>query len=139
MDTSIYSNLSWLHILVAAIAYFALGAVWYSPLFGKKWVAYHQIDINQPNARQGMVVIMTVSFIWMFIISAALAVLVGRLGMTEALSGAKLGLFTGLCFSAASVSINHLYLKKPMGLHMIDGMYHVVGQIIVAVILCTWR
>src|SRR5689334_16035276 len=99
-----FSELNWLHILVAAIAYFALGAIWYSALFGKRWVAYHNIDINQADAKKGVAAIMFGSFIWMFIVSAAMAVLVNRLGLTEAISGVKLGLLTGICFSAAAIS-----------------------------------
>src|SRR3982750_531331 len=105
MDAS-FSDLNWLHIFVAALGYFVLGALWYSPLFGKKWVMYHKIDINAADAKKGMAVIMIGSFVWMFISSAALGYLVYRLGLTEVISGLKLGLFTGICFSAAAISIN---------------------------------
>jgi hypothetical protein len=138
MDTSFLSHLNWLHILVAAIAYFVLGAIWYSALFQKKWVAYHEVQMNAPDAKKGVAAIMIGSFIWMFIISFALAVLVYRLNLNNAMSGIKLGLFTGLCFSAAAISITYLYLKKPAGLHLIDGLYHIAGQIIAAIILCVW-
>ncbi len=139
MDTTVLSNLNWLHVLVAAIAYFMLGAVWYSPLFGKKWVAYQGIDVNNPDAKSGMGAIMAGSFILMAIATIALAVLVERLQLTQAISGVKLGLLTGLCFSATAISITYLYIKKPLGLHFIDGGYHIVGQIVAAIILCVWR
>lgn len=139
MDTTIFSNLNWLHILVAALAYFVLGALWYSPLFGKKWVAYQNIDMNAPDARKGVAGIMLGSFLWMLVTTIGLAIIVNRLALTEAMSGVKWGLLTGVCFSAAALSITYLYVKKPLGLHLIDGLYHVVGQIISAVILCVWR
>jgi hypothetical protein len=139
MDTSIFSNLNWLHILVAAIAYFALGSIWYSALFGKRWVAYQNINMNDPNARKGVAGIMFGSFVWMFIITIGLAIIVYRLGLTEASSGLKWGLLTGICFSAAAISISYLYVKKPAGLHFIDCLYHIIGQIIAAVILCVWH
>src|SRR5438309_1250903 len=96
MDASNFSNLNWLHVLVAALGYFVLGALWYSPLFGKRWVAYHQININAADARKGVAAIMFGSFIWMFITSAALAVIVSRLHLFQVSSGIKLGLLTGL-------------------------------------------
>ncbi len=139
MDTSFFSELNWLHILVAAIAYFLLGAIWYSPLFGKRWIAYQKIDMNDPEAKKGAATIMFFSFIIMFLTTIGLAVLVFRLELEEAMSGIKLGLFTGLLFSAAAISISYLYVKKPLGLHLIDGLYHVLGQVIAAVILCIWR
>lgn len=139
MDTTIFSNLNWLHILVAALAYFALGSIWYAPLFGKKWVAYQNIDMNAPDAKKGVALIMFGSFVWMLIAVTGLAIIVYRLNLTEVLSGVKWGLLTGICFSAAAISITYLYTKKPLGLHLIDGLYHVIGQIIAAVILCVWK
>lgn len=139
MDTTILSNLNWLHVLVAALAYFVLGGVWYSALFQKKWIAYQNIDMNNPDGKKGVGVIMFFSFILMFLVTVGLAVLVSRMGLTSAQSGIKLGLFTGILFSACAVSIGYLYTKKPSGLHLIDGLYHVVGQVIAAVILCIWK
>ena len=139
MDTSIFSNLDWLHILVAALAYFVLGAIWYSPLFGKQWIAYQKIDMNDPEAKKGAATIMIFSFIWMIFTTIGLAILVYRLDLTTAMSGIKLGLLTGVCFSFAAISVTYLYIKKPLGLHLIDGLYHVVGQIAAAVILCVWQ
>jgi hypothetical protein len=139
MDSTNFSDLNWLHILVAAIAYFALGAVWYSALFQKKWIAYQKIDMNDPNGKKGVGAIMAGSFVWMFISTLALAMLINRLGVHEIMSGIKIGAFTGICFSAAAISVTYLYIKKPAGLHFIDGLYHVVGQIIAAVILVAWQ
>ena len=139
MDTSFLSSLPWLHILVAAIAYFALGAIWYSALFGKTWVSYQKIDMNAPDAKKGTGAIMFGSFIWMFITTIGLAIIVNRLNLNNAMSGVKWGLLTGVCFSAAAISISYLYVKKPTGLHLIDYLYHVLGQIIACVILCVWR
>jgi Protein of unknown function (DUF1761) len=140
MNSDILSNLNWLHILVAAIAYFALGAIWYSFLFQKQWIRYHNIDMNNPNGRKGVGAIMFMSFILMFLVTVGLAILIYRGAINGgATSGVKLGLTTGVFFSAATISITYLYLKRPLGLHFIDGLYHVVGQVIAAVILCVWQ
>lgn len=139
MDSGIFSNINWLHVLVAAIAYFALGAIWYSFLFNKKWIAYHNIDVNQADAKKGAGAIMFGSFILMFIATIGLAIIVSRLQLNQFSSGVKWGLLTGVCFSATAISISYLYVKKPSGLHLIDGSYHIVGQIIAAVILSCWH
>ena len=140
MNADILSSFNWLHILVAAIAYFALGAIWYSFLFQKQWVRYHNIDMNNPDGRKGVGAIMFLSFILMFLITVGLEILIYRGGINGgAMSGVKLGLTTGILFSATAISITYLYLKRPAGLHFIDGLYHVVGQVIAAVILCVWQ
>lgn len=134
------SNLPWLQILVATIAYFALGAIWYSFLFQKKWIGYQNIDMSNPDAKKGAGAIMALSFVWFFVVCIGLALLIVKMGLIGgAMSGVKLGLTTGVCFSAAAISITYLYVQKPIGLHFIDGLYHVVGQIIAAIILCVWK
>jgi Protein of unknown function (DUF1761) len=136
----VFSYINWLHVLVAAIAYFALGALWYSLLFQKQWIRYHGIDMNNPDGRKGVGAVMFMSFILTFLITVGLEIFIYRAAITGGvLSGIKLGLTTGLLFSATAISITYLFLKKPAGLHFIDGLYHVVGQIIAAVILCAWQ
>ena len=133
------SNLNWLHILVATVAYYILGALWYSFLFQKSWVRFHKIDTSNPDAKKGVGVIMFLGFVWTFIICTGLAILISKFPLLGgALSAVKLGLTTGVCFSAMVISMTYLYLKKPFGLHFIDGLYHVVGQIIAAIILVLW-
>jgi hypothetical protein len=133
------SNLNWLHVLVATIAYFIIGAIWYSFLFQKQWIHHHRIDTSNPDAKKGVGMIMFISFIWAFIICTGLAILIYKTPMLGgATSAVKLGLTTGVCFSALTISMTYLYLKKPFSLHLIDGLYHVVGQIVAALILVLW-
>ena len=139
MDTSYFSDINWLAVLVAAVAYFALGGLWYAPLFGKQWIRYHNVDMNDPDAKKGVAGIMITTFVLILLICFGLALLIERMQMTEAISGFRLGARTGLLFSALAISITYLYLKKPLALHLIDGLYHVVGQIIAAIIICIWQ
>jgi hypothetical protein len=134
-----FTNLNWLHILVATIAYFALGAIWYSFLFQKPWIRYQKIDTSNPDARKGAGMIMLIGFIWTFIMVTGIAVLASRIPLYGGtLSGMKLGLTTGI-LSALAISMTYLYLKRPAGLHLIDGLYHVLGQIVAAIILIVWK
>jgi hypothetical protein len=133
------THLNWLHVLVATLAYFALGAIWYSFLFQKQWIRYQNIDTGNPDAKKGAGIIMLVGFIWTFIMVTGIAVLASKTPLLGGvLSGVKLGLTTGI-LSALAISMTYLYLKRPAGLHLIDGLYHVVGQIIAAIILVVWK
>jgi hypothetical protein len=142
MDSSIFSDINWLAVLVACVAYYILGAIWYSFLFKNKWIAYQNIDVNSPDAKshKGVAGVMVTAFVLFFIVTLGLALLIGRIDpMGGVMSGVKIGLLTGICFSAMILSITYLYTMKPMGLHFIDGAFHVVGQVIAAVILCAWK
>ena len=100
---------------------------------------YHGINVNDPNAKKGVGQIMAFSFVGFFVISLSLAILISKMGLTGGvMSGLKLGLVTGFGISAMTICINYFYTKKPFYLHMIDGLYHTVGQIIVGIILCVW-
>ena len=51
----IIHHIHWLAVLAAAVAYFALGAIWYSKiLFAKKWLTLTKINASYPNATKGM-------------------------------------------------------------------------------------
>ena len=138
----LFDYLNWPAILVAALAYFALGALWYSPvLFVKKWIAYLNLNVNDPNAKKGMAMMFGGSFVLMFIQSLAIAILAERIGIRGDgwMSGLKLGALTGCCLCAATVGVNYLYEKKPLGLFLINAGYAIVGNIIAAIIICCWQ
>jgi hypothetical protein len=139
MDTSFFSHLNWLAIAVAAVGYFALGALWYSVLFGKIWIKATGVKMDDPNAKKGAGALFMMTLLLEFIASIGIAVLVYRLGLTTALSGVKLGLFTGVFFGAIAITISYLYQMKPKVLSIIDSGYHIGGNIIAAVILCVWH
>ena len=41
-----------------------------------------------------------------------------------------------MCVDVFVFVSTYLYIKKPLGLHLIDGFYHVLGQAIAGAILC---
>jgi hypothetical protein len=139
MFQEILSNLNWLHILVATIAYFALGAIWYGPLFSKPWIKGHGINVNDPEMKKGVAAIMIGSFVFFFIITTALAIVYSIVTVQDAMHAVKWGAFFGFGFAIPIISINSLYLKKPMSVHLIDGLYHVVGMIAASLILALWK
>ncbi|MEO5649601.1 MAG: DUF1761 domain-containing protein [Ginsengibacter sp.] len=139
MNTEILQNINWLSVLVAGLAYFFLGAIWYTSLFGKKWQSYTSALIKDPDAKKGAGAIMAISFILMLVCAFGLSLIITRLNVSGWLPGLKIGLITGICFSATAIHISYLYEKRPLGLHLINGLYNVAGNIIAAIIICSWR
>jgi hypothetical protein len=139
MNNELFSHINWLAVLVAAVAYFMLGALWYSKaLFANSWIKAANINMSDPNMRKGIAQIMVTSFILMFIASVGLAVIISRVGASGWMTGLKVGLLASICFSATGISISYLYEKKPMTLHMINCLYHVVGCSIAGIIIAVW-
>src|SRR5262245_24082072 len=137
MNTQVFSEINWWAILVAAIAYFILGALWYSKvLFGTKWAQLTKLDMNNPELRKGMGGMMISTFVLVFIVCLGLALLIHSVKFgDDFLYGIKLGLLTGFAFATTAVSINYVYERKPTNLYFINNGYHIVGHVIAATIL----
>jgi hypothetical protein len=138
MGTEIFSNLNWLAIIVAGLAYFALGAIWYSFLFKNAWIKSSGVNVNDPNMKKGIAQTMLASLVLMIIASIGIAVLLSKIVSTSWMSGAKAGLLVGVCFSATGICISYLYEKRPWMLHFINAGYNVAGCVIAGVILSVW-
>jgi hypothetical protein len=138
--TEIFSHVNWLAVLVAALAYFILGAIWYSKaLFAPKWAALVGIDMNNPDKGKSIGPMLIATFILIAVSCIALALLVVRMDLFVLSSGLKLGALTGLCFATTAVSISFIYESRPLALYFIDCGYHLVGHIAAAIILVLWR
>jgi hypothetical protein len=139
VNTAFLSEINWLAVIGATLAYFFLGALWYSKaLFANRWIALTKVDATNPDAYKGMAAIMVSSAMLMLVTSTGLAILRSYLDISGWMSGLKLGLLTGICFASTAISISYLYEKRPMGLHWINNGYTVIGNIIAAIIICCW-
>jgi hypothetical protein len=53
-------DLNWLAVIVAALAYFAIGAVWYAPpVFGKAWMAAGGMAMPEAGTRPSPAIYLT--------------------------------------------------------------------------------
>ena len=139
MGTEIFSHLNWLAIIVAAIAYFALGAIWYSFLFKNAWIKHTGIKMDDPNAKSGVAGVMVTSFVTILITTIGIALFLTKANTPLSwMSGVKVGVVAGICFCFMAISNSYLYEQRPAGLHFINGGYNVVGCIIAGIILAVW-
>ncbi|MBA4198753.1 MAG: hypothetical protein C0459_14485 [Chitinophaga sp.] len=139
MFNQLLSSVNWLHVLVAAVAYFMLGAIWYSALFQKQWIAMHKIDVNAPDAKKGAGVIFGIGFLLTIVIVAGIAIFKTQVPAINLVGGIKLGLFASVVFCSPPLAMSHLYLKKPFALIAIDCAYHIIGSAIAGAIIGAWQ
>lgn len=138
MNSALFSDINWLAVLVGGLAYFMLGALWYSALFKNAWIKLSGVNMSDPNAKKGVGQIMMASFILMIVASIGMGILITRIGSAGWMTGLKIGLIAGICFSATSISISYLYEKRPLGLHLINGLYNTVGCVLAGIIIAAW-
>ncbi|AXT84559.1 hypothetical protein C6I20_04670 [Aeromicrobium sp. A1-2] len=124
-------DLSLVGIIVAALAFFFLGAAWYSFLFRKPWADDMGYTKDMPgNPQSPGAGLLIGSLVAALVLALSTAWLVGAGGAGE---GAKVGLAIG-AVSAAIMGQNALYDNRPTRLWLINAGYAFVGAIMVGVI-----
>lgn len=136
-----FSQLNWLAVIIGAIVYFALGALWYSPvLFSRAWQRSIGWDENRtpPQASAMTYVVPLLAYIVMAIAVGLLAVATGTDEIGE---GIVLGLVLGIGLSLAHTFVDASFdpnKPQPWTWFAINGTYHALGLIIVSVIIAIW-
>jgi hypothetical protein len=135
------STINWLAVVVAAAAFFALGAIWYGPLFGKAWqkaVGLSDEEIKKANMGK----LFGSAFIMALIVSFGMAMFFFGFGPNPDMNagmGAMYGIMTGVFFIFPSTAMNYLFARKSATLIAIDSCYHIVAYTIVGVLLGAWQ
>jgi hypothetical protein len=112
--------------LVATALAFALGGLWYGPLFGKAWMAEHGFSEEQltkdfnPAKTYGLTAVLAALSAIVF------GIFLGLLGQHTALFAVGFGFSAGLFWVAASIGTNYLFERSSLKLFLINGGYHVV-------------
>ncbi len=130
-------DLNWLAILVAAIAFFALGAVWYQPkVMGARWMKAAAVDPSDASPRAWIFVGTLAAY---FLMATALAALSHGIGASSLADGLVLGLFTGVVFVGAQAWVNAAYEGRSMSLVVVNGGIGVIGHMVMAIIVTVWN
>lgn len=136
MDFSYLQDLNYLAILVSAVAYWIIGALWYSPLlFGKVWG-----NIVQPSeeAKKKMGQSMILSFVGFFLICWIMALFVTHLVPADMVRGIKIAAAAAVGFMFLPKLVNKLYANTSMTVLLVDAGYHLVGFVVAAILLTSW-
>jgi hypothetical protein len=132
---------NYLAILLAVVATFAIGALWYSPfLFGNMWVRAHgysgeRIERMKKAAPRAY----GISFVAFLVLGVVMAFFAWRVGVGSALGGAKLGLALWAGFAATIGLTAWVYSDKPLSTYVIDAGYQLVYFLVMGSILGAWR
>ena len=129
------SNVNWLAIIVAALAPFAIGSLWYGPLFGKPWTALTGISRGTPG-QNSMALTYGGALALNLIIATSLAMFIGGGGW---MSGLFAGFAAGFTFVAMAFGITYLFESRPFKLWLINAGYQTVVFTIMGLILGAWH
>jgi len=142
MDLSLaLQHAHWIQVLVATIATFAVGSIWYSPLlFIKPWLAGQGLTLEGVKSKGAKMspTPFLISFVLIFIYTLGLDIFFSSTLLIGAMGGLW-GLLIGALFGATALGINYAYEQKPLSFFFINAGYHVVGFAIAGLILGLWK
>lgn len=128
-------SINWLAVLVATLSTFVIGAIWYGPIFGKKWMkenGYTEEDLKNVNMGK----IYGTAFVLELFMAINLAFFLNGLSIQE---GALYGFLTGFGWVAMAIGVNYLFSRKTISLWFIDSFYFVVSFTLMGIILTAWK
>ena len=133
-------NLNWLAILCAGVAYWILGFVWYSLLFGKVWAAsLREYRGERAASGGGMAGKMIVTFVANIVTATAVAYLLRRAAIVDMTHALKMGAYVAIGFSIMTLTIAKVWEDRPTKVWMIDASFHLIGCVMAAAILVSWK
>jgi Protein of unknown function (DUF1761) len=115
-----------LAVLLGAVAFFAVGALWYTALFGKAWQKASGLSQAQVDGAN-----MPLIFGLCFAFELLIATMLGHMfAMTDPSDRGKMMIAIGLgaFVIVPAIGINYLYLRKSAAHFFIDAGHFVVGM-----------
>lgn len=122
-------------ILAGGFAYFMLGALWFTPLFGKQWDS--AVGFIRPIGWTPSAVYYVGPLAGCLIATSAIAVLQRTIQPISLLDALLLGLIVGLGFGVTITAVNAIAPNMPRpGLYAaVTGSYHLTGLMLTSAIL----
>ena len=130
-----FADINWLAVVVATVSSFALGGIWYGPLFSKAWMKLTGMT-KEKGAEASMAVTFVGTFALNLLIAIAIALLTGPHAGLHA--GLHTGLFSAFFFVATSIGVIYLFEQRPLRLWLINAGYQVVNFSIMGSIIGAW-
>ena len=128
---------NYLAVVVSAIAYFVLGAVWYGILFNKPWMALEHMTVEQARSVNPAIPYI-VSFVLELLVAYSLAQLCIWRNANTAARGASIGILVWIGFVGPISFMNYMFEMRPKALFAINEFYPLVGMMLMGAILGAW-
>lgn len=124
-------------ILVGAVVYQVLGAIWYGPLFGKHWMKLMRWKPSSKDT-QNMGARYFGAFVCNLVQVAMLAFVISWRGISGVIGGLTSAFWVWLGFIATVSLGSILWDNKPFTLWILNNAYNLLGLLVAGVILGVW-
>lgn len=133
-----FAGLNHLAIVIAAVASFLFGGLWYG-LFSKQWMEAANITHERIAASGNSMAPYIITFVAQLIMAWVLAGVIGHLGTGQVTlrNGLISGAVIWLGFVATSLAVNHAFQMQKKSLTLIDGA-HWLGVLLIQGAIIGW-
>lgn len=138
MDMSVaIASINYWAVLVAAVASFLLGGLWYSPvMFQRCWMqAAGVTEAQLQGGNTGL--IFGVSFVLQLIAAFVLAMFLGP--TADLAFGVTAGAMVGIAWVATAFGVVYLFERRPMQLFWVNAGYQMAVYPLMGAILGAWH
>ena len=133
-------KINYLAVVVATVAWFVVGSLWYSPLlFGKAWMELSGINPGAMAAVKLPAVKIIAEFVRGFVVAYVLARFVALLGVVDWRGALQLGVWVWIGFPVTLLGGSVSWQNVPWMLATIHAGDWLVKILLMAVILGVWR
>lgn len=132
------ANINLLAVLVASVAYFAVGAVWYSPvMFSKQWMK--ELGKKPKDLQKSAGPAMVIGALTTLITVYVMAWFFDLLGVSSTVGGAITAAWIALGFVITNSLMHAAYHGVPKKLWLINNGYNLLGFVVAGAVLGAWR
>lgn len=138
MLTDAFGELNWVAVIVAGLAYFVLGAVWYTnALFGRQYRTALGVD-PEVQAQPDPMLLVT-NFVGWMVAAVAMGLIAVSVGADSVLDGIVLGLVVSVGVILTQLVVNATYEGRGTAILKVNAPYMIIGYVVMGAILAAWR
>ena len=129
------TEIHWLAVLVASVAGFLVGGLWYGPLFGKAWQAARGLSDEALKSGANMPLIFGLTFLLNVVSAFVLDHTLGTYGKPDMSLSLMIAGGIALGFVIPAMGVNYLFSRMSLRLFLIDAGYWLVIYCLMGAIL----
>jgi surface polysaccharide O-acyltransferase-like enzyme len=129
---------NYLAVIVAAIAYWLLGAIWYGVVFGEAWMALEHITAEQARSMNPVLPYVITLALNVLIAYALAQICIWRNADTLG-RGASVGVLLWIGFVGPVTFTTYMYEMRPKELYAINQFFPLAGFVLMGAILGGWK
>lgn len=126
--------MTYLSVIIAAVAAYAFGAVWYMVL-AKPWMAAAGVESGEGGRLKNGGKAYVVSLICVILVAGMMRHAFAQSGIANPAKGALAGFGLGLFIASPWIATNNAFEGKPFNLTLINGGYATISCAIIGAVL----